>query len=109
VFELRRFGADALIGEASLQLSSIPQEGRPQYHWLALCQPQDEALSHAGQAGEGAAGCIHIRVQWAQRDEQRGYMAVDVSIQGIGVSIIDSLSAQVFRELTYVHVSDVQV
>ena len=101
VFEARRFGADALLGEASLPVAAMPKEGRPKYHWLSLELPIEASTQGAGR--------IHVRVQWTPNDQQRSYRAVDVALQGIGVSMIDSMSRQVLRELAYIHVSDIQV
>lgn len=106
VYELRRFGADMLLGEASMPLSSVPHGGRPRYCWLPLTPPED--ADTGGAATTATIASVHVRVQWAERARQRGYMAVDVALQGVGVSIMDSLSAQVLRELTYAHISDLQ-
>jgi hypothetical protein len=107
VFEARRFGADALLGEATLEVGAIPKEGRPKYHWLTLLQPGTEASPPARVAL--GAGRLHVRVQWTPQAQPPSYKAVDVALQGIGVSMTDSMSTQVVRELAYIHVSDVQL
>ena len=105
VFEARRFGADALLGEATLPVSSTPESGRPKYHWLTLSQTRADGATD----GDAQTGRVHVRVQWTPNGQQRGYEAVDVAIQGIGISMIDSMSTQVLRELAYLHISDLQV
>jgi hypothetical protein len=110
VLELRRFGADALLGEASVPLAAVPSDGRPQYLWINVAQSMEGAPIE-GRATDGSedAAALHIRVQWTRQDRQRCYHSIDITLAGIGVSMIDSLSARVLRELAYIHVSDVQV
>lgn len=114
VYEAKRFGADILLGEASLPIASVPRAGRPKYHWLPLLTPQqasgDAGADPAAAARDpGAAGKLHVRVQWAAPGQQRGYDAVDIAVAGIGVSLIDSMSTQVLHELAFVHINDLQV
>jgi hypothetical protein len=109
VLELRRFGADALLGEASLPLAAIPSDGRPQYLWLKVAQAMEGEATEGRALDREEAAALHIRVQWTRQDRQRCYNEIYISLAGIGVSMVDSLSARVLRELAYIHASDLQV
>lgn len=105
VLELRRFGADAVLAEASLPLSSMPCDGRPKYTWLTLRAHGSAAQDPA----EPNLAEVHLRLQWTPHTHRGAYRAISVSLQGIGVSAIDSLSAHVLRELIYFRAGDIQV
>lgn len=105
VLELRRFGADAILAEASLSLSAMPSDGRPKYMWLTLQARGTVARPEI----EQSASAIFLRLCWTQHKHRRAYRALSVSLAGIGVSAVDSLSAHVLRELIYIRFGDIQV
>lgn len=52
---------------------------------------------------------IHVRLEFTDQEEKSACWAMDVQLKGIGVSIIDCVSNRFTRELTFVHIMDVQV
>jgi hypothetical protein len=67
------------------------------------------AIQRQGASGSKDIAALHIRVHWTRQDRQRCYHSIDITLAGIGVSTIDSLSARVLRQLAYIHISDLQV
>jgi hypothetical protein len=52
---------------------------------------------------------LRIRVQWQQDEGQAACFAANVSLPGIGLSIVDPVTSRVVRELAYVHVTGIEV
>jgi hypothetical protein len=117
VFELHRFGADAMLGQCLLPLHNLPKGGRPRYQWVELLDHSaagrdlGEASKPELQSRTDAAGrnLVHLRLAWSDHHQQSSYCAVHTVFRGIGFSVIDSLSRRIARELVFVHLMDVQV
>lgn len=52
---------------------------------------------------------IHVRLEFTDQEEKNACWAMDVQLKGLGVSIIDCVSNRFTRELTFVHIMDIQV
>jgi hypothetical protein len=116
VFELHRFGADLLLGQAVLPLRNLPRGGRPKYQWVEIEDSRCETLSESGSTTENEVGTaesarnlVHLRLEWSEHHEQSAYTAVHLVLRGVGFSVIDSLSKRIPRELAFVHLMDLQV
>eukprot|EP00892_Ulva_mutabilis_P007518 jgi/Ulvmu1/5138/UM021_0155.1 len=113
VFELHRFGADELQGQAFLPLHTLPKRGQPQYKWLDLndLNPQRDGLMSGLvdiDAGQVKSSSIHIRLEFNEQKETQACWALDVTLRGVGVSVIDCISTRLAQELMYIHMMDVR-
>lgn len=111
IFELRRFGADELRGQATVPLHSLPKKCQPQYRWIDVVPPHEnsnmDTLNTSGKQSE--RNRIHVRLEFTDQEEKSACWAMDVTLRGIGVAIIDCVSTRITRELMFVHIMGVRV
>lgn len=111
VFELHRFRADDVRGQAVIQLHTIPKKGQPQYKWIDLESPQEIKRSSSVTFVDDHAKTnrIHVRLEFSDKQEKHPCWALDVTLRGIGVSVIDCVSTRIAQELMFIHMMDVRV
>lgn len=111
IFELHRFGADELRGQATVPLHSLPKKGQPQYRWIDVVLQNEHSNIDSMNSGCKLLerNRIHVRLEFTDQEERSACWAMDVTLRGIGVSIIDCVSTRFTRELMFVHIMDVRV
>jgi hypothetical protein len=101
--------ADVCTGIAYLPLHQVPREGKPQYLWVRMIPLQETTglLRTTHRAANVVK--LHIRVQWLPLEGQAACFACNMSLPGVGISIVDPVTSKIVRELAFLNVSGIEV
>ncbi|CAG9462005.1 unnamed protein product [Pedinophyceae sp. YPF-701] len=100
LWDRRRVGHNVFLGSASVALTQI-MDGRPHYTWLALEARREE--------DKFVTGDLHIRLRWKEEgtdDDLRAFV-LELSLASVGVSMVESQSAKLPREVAFMLMEDI--
>ena len=98
ISENLRCSKEVLVLQATLPAMKF-RNGKPHYLWLPLKKYRGEIRSKAGE--------VHLRIQWVSDeidkapDQQQASWALEVSLNGVGYSIIEANELNFPREVSF--------